>query len=67
MARPSPLVGAQANSVSVCGKILQSGQSIVVPESAIGPRERRAEEKGKITLRHTNTTGEVQICCTLGA
>ncbi len=65
MARTSPLRSAQANSVSVCGKILRSGQSITVPEGAVGPRERKLVSRKKISVRKSNKPGHVQIVCTL--
>jgi hypothetical protein len=65
MPRRSPVQSAQPNSVSICGKLLQPGQSITVPESAIGPRERKAESRGKIRVRSSNKPGHVQVVCTL--
>jgi len=65
MSLRSPLRGAQANAVSVCGKILTDGQTITVLESAIGPRERAHKAKGKIKIRPSNEKGKVQITCTL--
>jgi hypothetical protein len=66
MGRRSPLRNAQPNSVSVCGKLLQTGQSIQVPEAAVGPREKRMESRKKISIRKSNKKGHVQITCTLG-
>lgn len=66
MPRQSPLRNAQADAVSVCGSILQNGQSKTVLESAIGPRERALEARGKIKIRKSNEKGKVQIVCTLG-
>jgi len=63
----SPLLNAQADSVSVCGKFLRSGQSMTVSESAIGPRERSLETNGKIKIRPSNEKGKVQIVCALDA
>jgi hypothetical protein len=65
MARPSPLYSAQPDCISVCGKMLKRGQVISVPASAIGPRERRMEAKGKILIRKPTSDGKVQIVCTL--
>lgn len=62
----SPLRNAQPESVSVCGKLLRRDQSLTVAESAIGPRERALEAKGKIKIRPSNKSGQVQIVCTLG-
>lgn len=65
MARPSPLRSAQADAVSVCGKLLQKGQSITVRESSIGPREKTLASRGKIAIRKSNKDGHVQIVCLL--
>ena len=65
MARMSPLAKKKANAISACGKILQKGQSLVVEDSAIGPREQRLEAKGKLRIRPSNKKGHVQITCTL--
>jgi hypothetical protein len=65
MPRPSPLRNAQVNSVPACGKILQKGQSITVLETAIGPREKRAAARGKLSIRKSNRPGYRQIVCTL--
>lgn len=66
MPHRSPLLGAQPQAVSVCGKLLRAGQSLLVPESAIGPRERIMEQKGKIRIRVSNERGKWQITCTIG-
>jgi hypothetical protein len=66
MPRRSPLRSAQVGSLSICGKLLKKGQSITVPESAVGPRERRKEAQGKITIRRSNKSGFLQITRTLG-
>lgn len=66
MPHRSPLLSAQPQAVSVCGKLLRSGQSLLVPESAIGPRERSMERKGKIRFRISNEKGKIQIVCTIG-
>lgn len=63
--RPSPLRSAQPDAVSVCGKMLQKGQSLIVKESAIGPRERKLEARGKIAVRKSNKPGHLQIVCLL--
>ena len=63
----SPLSQGKAESVSVCGKILRKGQSILVHESAIGPRERAKVAKGDISIRSSNEKGKVQVTCTLSA
>jgi len=63
--RKSPLRTAQADSVSVCGKLLRRGQSLTVKESAIGPKERRLKAAGKISFRDSNKPGHVQVVCTL--
>jgi hypothetical protein len=65
MALRSPLAKRKASSVSVCGKLLQSGQSITVSESAVGPRERKLADKGRIRIRSSNQKGKVQILCTM--
>lgn len=62
----SPLRKATADSVPVCGKILKAGQSVTVAATAIGPRELKAQEKGRITIRPSNEKGKVQILCILG-
>jgi len=64
MAR-SPLLSAKPNSLSVCGKILQSGQSILVDESAVGPKERLMESRGSLRIRPSNEKGKLQITCKL--
>lgn len=61
----SPLRNAQPASVSVCGKLLRSGQTLTVPESAVGPRERALESKGKVKIRASNEKGKLQVICTL--
>lgn len=61
----SPLLSAKPNSLSVCGKILQSGQSLLVDESAVGPKERLHETKGRILIRSSNQKGKLQIVCKL--
>ena len=63
--RKSPLEKAKADAVSVCGKILKSGQTITVAESAIGPREQKLEARGKISIRPSNKKGHVQVTCKL--
>lgn len=65
MAHSSPLRGAQVDSISACGKVLRSGQSITVPESAIGPREKKLVSQKKLSIRTSNTAGHVQVVCTL--
>ena len=62
---PSPLASKASQSVSVCGKMLMRGKTILVPESAVGPRERKMEKNGKIAIRKSNTKGMLQILCTL--
>jgi len=62
----SALRSKQAQAVSVCGRILRSKQSVTVPETAIGTRERALEKQGKIRIRQSNKPGMVQILCTLG-
>lgn len=64
MAR-SPLLSAKPKSVSVCGKILQSGQSLLVDESSVGPKERLHESRGRIRIRPSNEKGKLQITCKL--
>ena len=63
--KPSPLRTAKAHSISVCGKMLQKGQSIIVNESAIGPRELTQAQKGKIRIIKAQEKGKKQILCTL--
>ena len=65
MALKSPLRSAKPNAVSVCGKILTKGQTISVPETAIGPREKQLEAQKKISIKDSNKKGQVQITCTL--
>lgn len=62
----SPLRAAQANSVSVCGKMLTTGQKLTVKETAIGPRERKMEARGLIKIHNAREAGKVQIVCVLG-
>ena len=61
----TPLKNAQPASVSVCGKLLTNGQTVTVLKSAIGPRERTAEARGKISIRESNKKTHVQVTCTL--
>ena len=65
MARKSPLLSKRANAVSACGKVLQSGQSIVVKETAVSSKERLLEKKGRLRIRPSNKKGHVQLTCTL--
>ncbi len=65
MAKASPLLSARPNAVSVCGTMLQAGQSVTVETQAIGPRERKLAERGKISIRPSNKPGHSQITCTL--
>lgn len=65
MAHASPLRSAQADAVSVCGKILRKGQSLTVPATAIGTREKQLASRGKISIRDSNKTGHKQVVCTL--
>ena len=65
MPKSSPLRTSQADSVSVCGKLLKKGQALTVAESAIGPREKKLISRGKIKIRKSNKTGHVQVVCTL--
>jgi len=65
MARKSPLLSAQPDSVSVGGQMLRKGQSRLLDPQAIGPRERRLEKQGKIAIYPSNTTGKVQVLCKL--
>ena len=61
----SPNKGNRADSVSVCGKMLRDGQTIIVPASAIGPREEKMMARGKIRILPA-PGGQKQIRCTLG-
>jgi hypothetical protein len=63
--RRSPLAKSRPQSLSVCGKILKSGQTMLVPSSAIGSRERKMEAKSKIVIRSSNKKGMVQVVCTV--
>jgi hypothetical protein len=65
MAKKSPLRNAQANSISVCGRLLSSGQSTTVNSTAVGTRERALAKRGKIRIRPSNVEGSLQITCTL--
>jgi hypothetical protein len=65
MAKKSPLRNAQPNSLSVCGRLLRSGQSATVNSAAIGKRERSLAQRGKIRIRPSNAEGKVQITCTV--
>ena len=62
----TPLHDSQPDSVSVCGRLLRNGQTLTVPETAVGPRERKAETRRRISIRESNREGYVQITCTLG-
>ena len=66
MSRSTPLRAAEAEAVSVCGKILKKGQSTTVASTAIGERERALERRGRITIRPSNKPGQSQIVATLG-
>ena len=66
MSHSSPIRGAKASAVSVCGKILKNGQTVTVADAAIGPRERKMETRGRITIRPSNVKGKSQIVVTLG-
>jgi hypothetical protein len=46
--------------------MLRKGNTITVDETAIGPREKGLEARGKISIRKSNTAGKVQVTCTLG-
>lgn len=61
MARQSPLHNAQADALSVCGRLLKRGQVMLVPESAIGSRERKLEQRKLIAIRKSNKPGFLQI------
>jgi|ETNmetMinimDraft_31_1059906.scaffolds.fasta_scaffold216240_2 hypothetical protein len=61
----SPLLSAKPTSLSVCGKILHGGQSIIVAEAAVGPKERLMESRGRISIRSSNEKGKLQITCKL--
>ena len=61
----TPLRKKTPNSVSVCGKVLRKGQVITVPESAIGPREKKQAARGKIVIRKSNKPDCVQVRCML--
>lgn len=65
MARNSPLLKKKATAVSACGKVLQSGQSLIVKEDAVGPKEKVLQKKGRLRIRPSNKKGHVQITCTL--
>lgn len=64
MAR-APLRQKKPSSVSVCGKLLKSGQTVTVPGTAIGDRERKLAERKLIRIRDSNKVGQVQIVCLL--
>lgn len=49
------------DSVSACGKMLRKGQAITVQESAVGDRERKMQERGKIRILPSNKKGFVQV------
>lgn len=61
MPRKSPLASAQPDARSVCGKLLQKGQSVTVLETAIGPREQRALDRKQLSKRASNKPGYVQL------
>jgi len=61
----SPNKGARADSVSVCGKMLRNNQAVIVPASAIGPREEKMASRGRIRILPA-PGGQKQIRCTLG-
>lgn len=65
MSTKSPLRNAVPNAVSVCGKILQAGQTVLVDTSAVGPKERALEAKGKIRITSSNTPSKTQVRCVL--
>ena len=51
----------KVSSVSVCGKMLRKGQTILVAESAVGARERKMADRKKIRIIKSNKPGKVQI------
>tara|TARA_Y100000034_G_scaffold116791_1_gene155532 strand:- start:42 stop:233 length:192 start_codon:yes stop_codon:yes gene_type:complete len=55
------LKSRSVSSVSVCGKILRKGQTITVPSSAVGPREQKMEDRGRIRIIRSNKKDKVQI------
>lgn len=61
MSKKSPLRSAQAETRSVCGKLLRQGQSVTVKESAIGPREEKMISRKQIAKRSSNKPGHVQL------
>ena len=50
-----------ASSVSVCGKMLRKGQTILVDAQAVGPRERKMESRGRIKISPSNKAGKLRI------
>jgi hypothetical protein len=60
MAR-NDLAQRSVSSYSVCGKMLRRGQTILVDATAIGPREKKMEKRGKIRISASNKKGKVQI------
>jgi hypothetical protein len=61
MAKPSPLRSAQADTRSVCGKLLRKGQSVTVLPSALGEREKTMIARGQIYPRSSNKPGYIQL------
>ena len=61
MPRLSPLRSASGESISVCGKLLRKGQTLTVPASAVGPRERTAIARKQLGERKSNKAGHVQL------
>ena len=55
------LLARNVTSYSVCGKMLRKGQTTTVDADAIGPRERKLEQRRKIRITKSNKPGKVQI------
>jgi len=60
MALQSPLLRSQAQGVSVCGKLLLPGQSLVVPSDAVGPAESSLMASGSL-LSYAIEGGRVRL------
>jgi hypothetical protein len=61
----SGLRSKRASAVSACGKILRPGQTVSVPQTAVGPREEALVSQGKLRVRTSNRRDWVQITCLL--
>jgi hypothetical protein len=55
------LMNRKVSSISVCGKMLRKGQVLTVASSAVGDRERKMEQRGRIKILSSNREGFLQV------